>query len=96
MHDPTMNKVASNTHYLDDSQFDTYFSFFLFRRALSQHKRPTVGKREIHRREGVIKTLLYNDGNRLFVKVTLWTLVGVITAAGLSWLNSYYVQDYHS
>jgi hypothetical protein len=28
--------------------------------------------------------------------VTLWTLVGVITAAGLSWLNSYYVQDYHS
>ncbi|XP_048741525.2 TBC1 domain family member 20-like [Ostrea edulis] len=67
------------------------------KRALSQYKRPPLGKkREIHQREGVVKNLLYNDGNRLFVKVTLWTLVGVITAAGLSWLNSYYVHDYHS
>ncbi|XP_062594238.1 TBC1 domain family member 20-like [Saccostrea cucullata] len=67
------------------------------KRALSQHRRRNIERmRQGHQKGGVLKNLLYLDGDRLFIKVTLWTLVGVITAAGLTWLNHYYTHDYKS
>lgn len=60
--------------------------------ALSQYRRKISQRNKIPQKDGLLKSLMVLDGNRLYVKVTLWTLVGIITAAGLTWLN-HYVHD---
>ena len=64
------------------------------RRALSQHRQQIAQKSRGQQSPGLLKGLMILDGNRLYVKVTFWTLIGIVTAAGLSWLNQYYVH-YH-
>lgn len=66
--------------------------FLIHRLALSQYRRKISQRNKIPQKDGLLKSLMVLDGNRLYVKVTLWTLVGIITAAGLTWLN-HYVHD---
>ncbi|XP_022340816.2 TBC1 domain family member 20-like [Crassostrea virginica] len=64
------------------------------KRALSQHRQQIAQKSRGQQSPGLLKGLMFLDGNRLYVKMTFWTLIGIVTAAGLSWLNQYYVH-YH-
>nr|XP_022340816.1 TBC1 domain family member 20-like [Crassostrea virginica] len=64
------------------------------KRALSQHRQQIAQKSRGQQSPGLLKGLMILDGNRLYVKMTFWTLIGIVTAAGLSWLNQYYVH-YH-